>query len=673
MQDFHTSLLKSQYLHEFESNVDRETSDDSLPLEQTEQVAFGNRCTSMWPRESPAVDLMSYYSSGRMMSGHSKDHDISTSGLSANVNSLVREPLPSPINIGYTTNDMLRSSGSVRLQQCTPLMASLSGQLPMHQHHPSPSLSIPHYGNRGHNISEPELSQAQTLPHMDIRCSQVPEQLDLSVHRQFPFNPGTPIQNVHPGNSYKLQSHNLQALSSVKPSFEQGHHIPFLQQHQPVHGAHDTSAASIMEKSSPNRSVSLSSENPRQLSTPSLLAPVVESKILGSSHSASARLSFQAPDKLPSHSSVQPPLPSVPSAIQSEVKVASRLHVNSSYKITSLSSILPQAQVEQPPLPSGPPLASLVGGTSEQSKTKITVTPHPVSSLLSTLVAKGLIYASKKDLSASGPPQIMSKPHNNQSQGIVIAPSVTTSFLKVSPTVPPLSSSEEVSGSNFAHSVTTSFHRVSLAVAPSCSIEMLSLSNLDTKSCTIVPVTSLEEKKDLIGLDFKPNVIREFHPLVVTDLLENLSHHCNICGMRMKIIEQFDRHMEWHTAKNLILDSSIMTSRGWYVISSEWISKKVSKDETEGLLDVPGIAFGNNNEHMVLADENQCACVLCGELFEDIYNPKEEQWMFKGAVYLNLSSHCNIENSVDVASHGPIIHSDCISERSTHDLGLASL
>lgn len=610
--DFHTSLLKSQDLHEFELRVDREASSDLLPLEQKEQAAFGNRSTSIWPRESYAVDGRSYSSSGQMISGHSEGLYTSTTGLSANTNSLVRKPLPSPTNIGYSTNEFPGSSGSARPQRYTPAIATLSGQLPMHQRPPSPSLSIPHYGNQGHNLSEKELSVGQTLPQMDAR-PQTLGQLNLGLHRQFPLNPGTPIQNIHPRNSHKLHSHNLQALCSVKPSFEQGHHIPFLQQCQPVH---------------------------------------------------------RASTILPSHSSVQPPLPSGPAPIQSEAKVPSGSHVNSSYKITSVSSIVPQVQLEKPPLPNGPPPASLVGVASEQSKTMVKAIPDPVSSLLSTLVAKGLISASKTDFSASGPLQIISRPQS-QSQEIVVAPPVATSFLKVSSTVTPLSSSLERSGSVVAHPVTTSFNEISSAV-PSPTSEVLSLSNSDTKSCTIVPVSSLEDRKDLIGFEFKPNVIRELHPVVISDLLDHPSHHCSICGMRMKIKEQFDRHMEWHTVKYLRLDNSNKTSRGWYLSSNDWIAEKVFSHEIEDILDVPGIALGNSSEQMVLADENQCACVLCGELFEDIYNPKKDQWMFRGAVYLNLSSNGDMDTG-DAASHGPIIHADCVSESSTHDLGLASL
>jgi pre-mRNA cleavage complex 2 protein Pcf11 len=64
---------------------------------------------------------------------------------------------------------------------------------------------------------------------------------------------------------------------------------------------------------------------------------------------------------------------------------------------------------------------------------------------------------------------------------------------------------------------------------------------------------------------------------------------------------------------------------------------------------------------MVVADENQCLCVLCGELFEDVYCQERDQWMFKGAVYLNNSDSDSEMESINL---GPIIHARCLSENS---------
>lgn len=65
---------------------------------------------------------------------------------------------------------------------------------------------------------------------------------------------------------------------------------------------------------------------------------------------------------------------------------------------------------------------------------------------------------------------------------------------------------------------------------------------------------------------------------------------------------------------------------------------------------------------MVLADENQCLCVLCGELFEDVYCLENSKWMFKGDVYMTNSDSDTEVGIKDMSSgRGPIIHTRCLS------------
>lgn len=301
---------------------------------------------------------------------------------------------------------------------------------------------------------------------------------------------------------------------------------------------------------------------------------------------------------------------------------------SSSLKKGSLVSSNPpavsQKKVKKAALKTGSSPSSLPIFSSEQTPGAVN-SSNPVSSLLSSLVAKGLISSSKSDSILSGPPKITDQPVDN---------------------VPGIASTTPAPGSSV--SATMSKPIVSTTTEPSSS-------------------ESTTKIKNLIGFEFKPNVIRKFHPDVISDLLDDLPHDCNICGHRLKLQEQLDRHMEWHAMKVPEI------SRRWYVNEVDWV---------EGMGQIcietcPSDVLGGsgeileNSESMVPADESQCACILCGELFEDFYSQERGQWMFKGALYLTPSSDERVGPIGDASISSPIVHANCISQDSMHDLGLA--
>ncbi|XP_071696999.1 polyadenylation and cleavage factor homolog 4-like isoform X2 [Rutidosis leptorrhynchoides] len=237
----------------------------------------------------------------------------------------------------------------------------------------------------------------------------------------------------------------------------------------------------------------------------------------------------------------------------------------------------------------------------------------PVSSLLSTLVSKGLISASKAD----SPHELTLKTDPSPKLDIPALHAVPTLTQK-STKIPLMQNDPSVSNS-----------------------------------------ASTEDVKSVIGFEFKPDIIRRSHPTVISELIINdLPHQCQICGLRFKLEERFDRHIEWHTSRNPELNTFNNASRKWFINSNDWVKKK----SRTGPVEIDG-------ELMLVADESQCVCVLCGEVFDDFYSREIDKWMFRNATYLVIEEG-KTGNISD--NHGPMVHVHCISESSLLDLGLSN-
>lgn len=96
-----------------------------------------------------------------------------------------------------------------------------------------------------------------------------------------------------------------------------------------------------------------------------------------------------------------------------------------------------------------------------------------------------------------------------------------------------------------------------------------------SESHVILPICRAADIKNLIGFQFKPDVLREFHPAVISKLLDDLPYKCGVCGLRLRIQERLDRHLEWHALQDKDSTRLRKESREWYLNSAEWIEQNV--------------------------------------------------------------------------------------------------
>ncbi|XP_075487885.1 polyadenylation and cleavage factor homolog 4-like isoform X2 [Primulina tabacum] len=500
----------------------------------------------------------------------------------------------------------------------------------MHQHSPTPSFSAR------------EFKQTSVGPPTDPRNLAGLRNME-SNNKNYPDSQHLPYRDVTQSNKERLHPETLSAANPL----QQRKHFPSTQpkntkvsRFDPSSGEnlflsqvsasdrHSTMVTSSSDKSNPH---TVDSPGPGQSITSSMLAAVVQSGIPNSSTVKSrSAMPIQESGLESALGDVQPALPSDP-------------HANFPSRLLLGNTALP-AKVSQPSLPPGSPPSSVAGIHPEKPPTAVKAASDSVSSLLSSLVAKGLIASSKSDSLSFNSTKI-----SNQS-------------LDRGPGVPSTSSSPVSSIPGIIDKPLSS-----ITDKPSSLKSAAEVSDDMPQSTTKI--------KNLIGFEFRSDVVRSFNPAVVSEL-SGLPHQCSICGLGVKCQEQLDRHMDWHNVRESEQNSSNITSRRWYTDSNDWvvgIGLFHDSDSATDLLGGPDETTESDN-HMVPADENHCACILCGELFDDLYSQGRDEWMFKGAVYLtnpSSESHERTGTASDNIFLGPIVHANCISDQAVHDLGLA--
>ncbi|KAJ9554919.1 hypothetical protein OSB04_009533, partial [Centaurea solstitialis] len=645
---FENHIQKPQRMHDLGSRFEREPSPDLPSTEQKDQPAFRQRMPLLRPQGMSLTDENGRLGGGRKLSDNAGGFSASFSGVSTNVNSLSRISLQSltasthigPPGLGISPNVTVEQQRHT-LKAATPPTQAPARQRPHSQYHSTRLLS---------DLAEQDPTGSHLLPDADGKGAHSRGQINTGFSSQSHLDSFQTRPQILPlGTSRKSQPHKLQPASHQLPMSNPMKQASFLPSYQPEPVSEPS--AQSQKPLPPQKSVaansSVSSSRPNRKSLVADIPPSSSSSLLGavSGLFGNRPVASSIPESsYESESNPQPPLPNGPPPAQfssSGSGVVSSLKNPSSHESTSLSaSVLPS---KTDSLPSSLGLAtSLLGSLSSTLGSSVAdAASNPVSSLLSTLVAKGLISAPKDDPRSSS----STAPTKNQSQS-----DDTPSSQEVTPVVV----SSALSTSAISHELITSKPAV--------------------KSTAIMPQPINEDIKSLIGFIFKPDVIREFHPEVISDLIDDLPHQCGICGLRFKLQERFDRHMEWHTLRNSESNAVNTSSRRWFSNCDDWINGKPdtgSSNESTTLMGGTEEALEVDGEQMVTADESQSVCILCGEMFGDFYSTERNKWMFKGAAYLNITED-KVGNMGDGTTWRLIVHENCISEHSLSDLGLAN-